>query len=259
MLKHMYKNDNCYCFDIKINGTVHTSSHDDLNFAKIRYTEMDSNHIFQIQPISKKRKIAVKSQKKKVKKVKKEKYNRKKFPACDKYTIRKNSNFECKMCHQIPDMELELDHMIPLQYKGPDAIYNLQPLCSKCHAIKTQKVDCHIKNILIPLFIKKEKYDKITGQMCIKMEAMCQIRSRIEKLQTEKLNESIIPDIFKKINDKSCKIINIVNNFYDNSKQFKIPTDFAKMMSSVETINITNNFNSIRCECPTECDCDIYF
>jgi hypothetical protein len=252
----MYENDNCYCFDIKINGTVYTSSHDDLNYAKIKYKEMDFHPVFQIQPVSKKRKQAfAKSQK--VKKVKKVKYNRKNFPACDKYTIRKNLNFQCSMCQQVPDTDTELDHMIPLQYKGPDTIYNLQPLCSKCHAIKTQKVDRHIKNLLMPDFISQTNYDNIQGQMCIKMEAMYQIRSRIEKLQNEKLNDSIIPDIFKKSNEKSNeklhKVINIVNNFYDNSKQFKVPSDFAKMISGIKTVNITNNFNSIKC------DCDIYF
>lgn len=76
------------------------------------------------------------------------KYKRKKFPMIDKWSILTHQEFKCKCCSLLLSEAPEMDHIIPLQYKGPDKLYNLQALCRRCHDIKTQKVDNNILMIM---------------------------------------------------------------------------------------------------------------
>ena len=77
---------------------------------------------------------------------KKIKCDRKKFSQTDKWSILYIQEYRCNICKIIlPKEGPEFDHIIPLQYKGPDRLTNLQALCNKCHADKTWKENINIQ------------------------------------------------------------------------------------------------------------------
>ncbi len=153
---------------------------------------------------------------------------RKSFTQTDKWSLLNVQEYKCKICKQMISIDgPQYDHIIPLQYKGPDSLKNLQALCIKCHAIKTQKVDNVVMSILIPKYISKSEFDAIKVDLNEKMtnEKIMECQKEIQELQIKKLELSI-------------------------PQQQKAPTEHNQI------VNITNNYHYHYHTMP--CDCDIY-
>ena len=56
------------------------------------------------------------------------------FSATTKRTVRKRAWFACCICKKI-SLGLEIHHIVPRKYGGPDTEENAAPLCPSCHAI----------------------------------------------------------------------------------------------------------------------------
>jgi 5-methylcytosine-specific restriction enzyme A len=65
--------------------------------------------------------------------------HRKRWPAKVRKAVWEKFNRACPTCKQPTDERgFELDHLIPLELGGEDAIPNLRPICTPCHRIKTK-------------------------------------------------------------------------------------------------------------------------
>lgn len=53
------------------------------------------------------------------------------FSEAVKIKVRKRAHFSCCLCHQL---EVEVHHIIPQAFGGPDTVENAAPLCASCHA-----------------------------------------------------------------------------------------------------------------------------
>ncbi len=54
----------------------------------------------------------------------------------------------CQICHKnVPDNEIEFDHIIPVSKGGPVSVENLRVLCSVCNAKKSDS----LKELLNPI------------------------------------------------------------------------------------------------------------
>lgn len=64
--------------------------------------------------------------------------NRYSFSEFEKQSIASAYNYKCASCKtDLVEREFDCDHKIPLANGGKNSIENLQPLCKKCHKIKT--------------------------------------------------------------------------------------------------------------------------
>lgn len=64
--------------------------------------------------------------------------NRHSFSEFEKQSICSAYNYKCNKCKvNLTEREFDIDHKIPIAKGGKNSIENLQPLCKKCHKIKT--------------------------------------------------------------------------------------------------------------------------
>lgn len=174
--------------------------------------------------------IGVLKKTKKTPSSKKIKCDRKKFSQTDKWSILYIQEYRCNICKIIlPKEGPEFDHIIPLQYKGPDRLTNLQALCIKCHDTKTQKVDNKILDIIIPTYISQCHYDKINEgkgeDLTININGITlgEIQKKIYEIEKNELEKTIYPSTNKEnpqdignnidINNEK-KIVYITHNHY---------------------------------------------
>ena len=72
-----------------------------------------------------------------------EKTTREMIPLNSRFKILKRDNYTCVKCGQSPaknnDVELEIDHIIPVSKGGTNDLENLQTLCKKCNQGKKNK------------------------------------------------------------------------------------------------------------------------
>ena len=62
------------------------------------------------------------------------------FSEFEKQSIASAHNYQCANCRtNLVEREFDCDHKVPLSLGGKNSIENLQPLCKKCHKIKTSK------------------------------------------------------------------------------------------------------------------------
>lgn len=60
-----------------------------------------------------------------------------------RFRVLKRDNFKCVKCGNSPskdhDVDLHVDHVVPLSLGGGDDIENLQTLCNKCNLGKSNR------------------------------------------------------------------------------------------------------------------------
>lgn len=65
--------------------------------------------------------------------------NRKSFSEFEKQSIASHFDYKCNICRtDLVERDFQIDHKIPISNGGKNSIDNLQPLCKKCHSIKTK-------------------------------------------------------------------------------------------------------------------------
>ncbi|OIO51485.1 MAG: hypothetical protein AUJ45_00520 [Parcubacteria group bacterium CG1_02_50_68] len=73
-----------------------------------------------------------------------EKNTRETIPLNVRWKVLKKDNYTCVKCGQSPaksnDIELEIDHILPVAKGGTNDIENLQTLCRKCNQGKKDKM-----------------------------------------------------------------------------------------------------------------------
>ena len=66
--------------------------------------------------------------------------NRNQIPGTIRYEVLKRAKFRCELCGISADERaLEVDHIIPVNQKGENSIYNYQALCYVCNATKRDR------------------------------------------------------------------------------------------------------------------------
>ncbi len=72
---------------------------------------------------------------------KESKNKRDNIPANIRYKVLKRDRHTCKGCGaRAPDVELEVDHIIPVSKGGTDELSNLRTLCKECNIGKGDKI-----------------------------------------------------------------------------------------------------------------------
>lgn len=221
----MYEVDSYWIKEILLDGRVFKikskNKKDIINKYKTLMSRIGNEQIISNKPSLKRKRTIKKKSKSKGKNETFDKIKRKKFTSTDKWTILHKQSYKCNLCKkEIGKEGPEFDHIIPLQYGGPDDVNNLQCLCIKCHSIKTQKVDNKVLSILIPEYIKKVNLQ-------IPQKFLPEIQNKIKNLQL--------------INFKKSDIIENIENI-DNINNIE------KMKKNSPTINyITNNYYFCSC------------
>lgn len=71
--------------------------------------------------------------------VEREPRRRKRIPVQKRFLVLKRDRYRCRLCNQ-SGVELEVDHVVPLNQGGTDMLDNLQTLCRDCNRGKSDRL-----------------------------------------------------------------------------------------------------------------------
>jgi hypothetical protein len=70
---------------------------------------------------------------------------RRKIPGNHRIAVLNRDQSTCRLCGaKAPDVQIHIDHIIPLSEEGSDEIENLQCLCAQCNREKSDRFELHI-------------------------------------------------------------------------------------------------------------------
>ena len=64
--------------------------------------------------------------------------SRPRFSTTERLQIGARQNWKCDYCNSLLSSSFQIDHIVPLQWKGSHSMDNAHAICGTCHADKTQ-------------------------------------------------------------------------------------------------------------------------
>ena len=130
-----------------------------------------------------------------------------------RFTIFERDGFKCQYCgHGVPDVILEVDHIIPKSKNGTDDNINLITSCFACNRGKSNKI---LNENIIPK-IEKEQIDNLKSQYKEQQTQIKKYYKYLEKMLKSKkednpeikiINETFIDEFGFTLNEKGKQSI----------------------------------------------------
>lgn len=175
-------------------------------------------------------------------------YDRGYMPTELRHKIRERDNFTCQHCgKKAPNVEIQIDHKIPVTKGGTDDEINLQILCVDCNLEKGDKILPRYK-YLIPMLSNQSGF---TSELIeIENNNENEVKTPVKNVEVQVIINYIYEKINHKIELNSAQIKHVIDlcyEFSENEIKYGIDTaaeEYLIIENGEYTIESINNFFS---------------